>query len=287
MVERAIRHRQETVDGLTLHVAEAGDPAAATRLLCLHGWPESWAAFEAVMTLLQDDAHVVAIDLPGIGESVTPPASGDKRAIAGSVRGLIERTGLAGATLVGHDVGGMVAHALLRRHPGVVARAVVMNTAIPGIAPWDDVVANPHIWHFAFHAVPELPETLVAGHEVEYFAWFQQALSARPDGTRARARRHAGAYARASALRAGFDWYRAFEQDARDSREAHGRRVGTPVLYLRGAEERGIALDRYVDGLRESGLADVRGERIPDSGHFAPEEQPRAVAAALMAFARG
>ena len=57
------------------------------------------------------------------------------------------------------------------------------------------------------------------------------------------------------------------------------------MLYLRGAEERGIALGRYVDGLRETGLCDVRGDQVPGSGHFAPEEQPRAVAAAVMAFA--
>lgn len=82
MVERAIRHRHETVEGTTLHVAEAGDPAA-TCLLCLHGWPESRAALEAVMLLLRDDAHVVAIGLPGIGGPATPLASGARRAIAG------------------------------------------------------------------------------------------------------------------------------------------------------------------------------------------------------------
>ncbi|MGB5850831.1 MAG: alpha/beta hydrolase [Rhodanobacter sp.] len=286
MAEPAIRHRHETIGGMTLHVAEAGDPGAATCLLCLHGWPESWAAFEPVMTLLHGEAHVVAIDLPGIGGSVTPPASGAKRAIADCVGALIERMDLAGVTVVGHDVGGMVAHALLRWHPGVVARAVVMNTAIPGVAPWDEVVANPHIWHFAFHAVPGLPETLVAGREAEYFAWFQRALSARPEGAEARARLHAPAYTRPSALRAGFDWYRAFEQDACDTRDVRERRVDTPVLYLRGAEERGIALDRYVEGLREAGVRDVRGDQLPGCGHFAPEEQPQVVAAAVLAFAR-
>jgi pimeloyl-ACP methyl ester carboxylesterase len=286
MDARTIRHRDENIDGTLLHVAEAGDPAAATRLLCLHGWPESWAAFEPMMALLQDEAYMVAIDLPGIGGSTTPPASGTKRAIAACVRGLVERMRLANATVVGHDVGGMVAHALLRWHPGTVARAVLMNTAVPGVAPWDEVVANPRIWHFAFHAVPELPEALVAGREAEYFAWFQHALSARPEGADARARLHAGAYARASSLRAGFDWYRAFEQDARDSRDARGQRIDTPVLYLRGTEERGLDVGRYADGLRESGLADVRGDLVPGSGHFAPEEQPRAVAAVVMAFAR-
>lgn len=84
----------------------------------------------------------------------------------------------------------------------------------------------------------------------------------------------------------GGDGAAAGEQDARDTREANGRRIDTPVLYLRGAEEHGLDLERYVDGLRESGFTDVRGDEVPGSGHFAPEKQPAAVAAALLAFAR-
>ena len=277
-----ICHRHEEIDGATIHVAEAGDPAAPASMLFLHGWPESWIAFEAVMGLLQDDLHVVALDLPGIGGSTTPPASGGKRALAQCVHGVVERLGLFGATLVGHDVGGMIAYAFLRRFPDAVSNVVIMNTAIPGIEPWDEVVANPHIWHFAFHAVPELPEMLVSGHEAAYFGYFQRALSAGPQGADARGQLHAQAYARRSALQSGFDWYRGLEQDARDNQDDFGSAIDTPVLYLRGGEEKGIALDRYVDGLRAAGLSEVRGGLVPGSGHFAPEEQPRVLADALL-----
>lgn len=278
-----VRHRQETVDGAAIHVAEAGDVGKPV-VLCLHGWPESGCAFEGVMAQLQADAHVIAIDLPGIGGSTTPSAAGDKRTLAGCVRSLIAALGLRQVTLVGHDIGGMVTYAFLRRFPHELARAVILNTAIPGLAPWDEVIRNPHIWHFAFHAVPELPERLVAGHEAEYFAYFQRALSATPEGTEARARRHAQAYARSSALHQGFEWYRAFEQDARDNRADAGQRLDTPTLYLRGAAEPGQGLDAYVEGLRAAGLTHLRGELIAASGHFAPEEQPRAVADALRGF---
>ena len=56
------------------------------------------------------------------------------------------------------------------------------------------------------------------------------------------------------------------------------------MLYLRGEAERGIELQRYVDGLREGGLAHVHGGLVPASGHFAPDEQPEAVASALRTF---
>ena len=61
----------------------------------MHGWPESSAAFEQIMLLLSDKAHVLAMDLPGIGGSTPAPASGDKRTLARCVRGVIAALGLS------------------------------------------------------------------------------------------------------------------------------------------------------------------------------------------------
>jgi pimeloyl-ACP methyl ester carboxylesterase len=149
-----------------------GGSAGKPVVFFLHGWPESWAAHEQVMIPLGDDAHVVAIDLPGIGGSTTPPPSGDKRSLAGYARGVIEALKLREVTLVGHDVGGMIVYAYLRRYSGELRRAVIINVAIPGVDPWPEVASNPAIWHFAFHAVPDLPERLVMGHQREYFDYF-------------------------------------------------------------------------------------------------------------------
>ena len=60
--------------------------------------------------------------------------------------------------------------------------------------------------------------------------------------------------------------------------------VDTPVLYLRGNKDPGFAVDRYVEGLRHGGLTNVEAGEIADSGHFALDEQPEAVARALEHF---
>ena len=56
----------------------------------------------------------------------------------------------------------------------------------------------------------------------------------------------------------------------------------TPVLYMRGDREVGD-IDTYVREFRNAGL-DVRGELVRGSGHFLPDEQPDALAAALRRF---
>jgi pimeloyl-ACP methyl ester carboxylesterase len=275
-------HRQVTCQGLSIHVVEAGPPGPAT--LFLHGWPQGWSSFEAVMLALAAHRKVVAIDLPGVGGSPDRPGSGGKSALAGVVQALIGGLQLRDVTLVGHDAGGMIAYAHLHAHPGALRAAVIMNTVIPGLDPWNDVITNPRVWHFAFHAIPDLPETIVNGRQAVYFDYFFDALQGvNPVSPAARARA-VEAYLRPEALRAGFDWYRALEADAEENRGRRGR-VATPVLYLRGDRER-LDPARYLEGLREGGLTDVRGRVLADSGHFAPDEQPGAVARALEDFER-
>ncbi|HKP58073.1 MAG TPA: alpha/beta hydrolase [Polyangiales bacterium] len=279
------RHRRVIVHDVPIHVVEQGDPQLPAAVL-LHGWPEDWSVFRPVMHLLREVAHVIALDLPGIGGSPEPTRANDKRTLAAVVHTLLSQLGLHDVTLVGRDVGGQIAYAYLHTYPGELAAAVLMNIAVPGVAPWSEVERNPRIWHFAFHNVPDLPEKLVTGKEAEYFAFFYDALSAAPGGVDAASRQaFAEAYLRPSALRTGFDWYRAFAEDERDNREARGHFAPTPVLCLRGDHDFGD-IHTYLSGLRESGLSNVRGEVIAQCGHFAPLEQPRAVANAIAGFMR-
>jgi pimeloyl-ACP methyl ester carboxylesterase len=280
-----LQHQQITISGLPLHVVQAGD-LERPGILFLHGWPESWAAFERIMGSLQSEYRVATLDLPGIGDSTAPAPSSTKRSLAGYVREVIRALDLHDVTLVGHDVGGMITYAYLRAFPDDLARAMIMNVAVPGVDPWADVLRSPSIWHFAFHAVSQLPELLVAGHEAEYFDFFYDAIAARPGAVPAAVRRtYVAAYSRPEALHTGFEWYRAFRQDERDNT---GERIAvrTPVLYVRGAAEQGLELERYVEGLRASGLNALRATTIPDSGHYAPVEQPEAVAELVRDFAR-
>jgi pimeloyl-ACP methyl ester carboxylesterase len=90
------------------------------------------------------------------------------------------------------------------------------------------------------------------------------------------------AYSTFEALHVGFEWYRAFPQDEKDNLGVRDVPVQTPVLCIRGDHEGD--LQPYVEGLRESGLHNVQGRAIPDSGHFAPDEQPAEVVRALREF---
>jgi pimeloyl-ACP methyl ester carboxylesterase len=267
------RHRHVVVADSQLHVVEAGDPDGVP-FLFLHGWPESWQSWRQVMTVAARQARPVAIDLPGVEASSGAATDGSKQQLAAVVHELISTMGLREVTLVGQDVGGMIAYTYLRTYQDL-ARVVIMDVVMPGVDPWEEVLRNPYLWHFAMHMIPALPERLVQGHQEEYFGYFYDVLSHDKRRISAEARAaYAKAYATDSALTAGFNWYRTLYQDAADNRQAAaGSPATTPLLYLRGEHESGN-IDTYVQGLRAAGVTHVEQAVVPDAGHFTQEENP-------------
>jgi pimeloyl-ACP methyl ester carboxylesterase len=283
-VESMLNHQQITLGGVSIHVVEQGN-IDAPPFLFLHGWPESWRSWSSIFELADHQSRVIAVDLPGIGAS-TASTNGSKRQLANVIHELVVATGLRRLTLIGHDVGGMVVYAYLHAFADI-ERAVIMDVVVPGLEPWEAVISNPRIWHFAMHAIPHLPETLVQGHQRPYFDYFFDGLSRHRERITPELRdAYVQAYRADSSLSAGFDWYRAFECDAEENmRASRGAPVDTPVLYLRGEHEPGD-MESYLRGLRSGGLTRVQGEVIRDAGHFTAEESPEKVWKAIYRFAR-
>jgi len=257
------------VGGLSLAANMSGD-SRKPALLLLHGWPHSRALFDDVLEPLSSDFFVLAPDLPGIGESHDLAPSAEKTVLANIVLSAAQRAGARDMIVAGLDVGGMIAFAAARDHGRRIRLAVIMNTVIPGIDPWAQILSDPRIWHFAFHAIPDLPELLVGGHQGAYFDFFHNALAGDPARIpQALRARFAQAYARPEALKTGFDWYRAMARDAEhNARPAH---LTTPLLYVRGdADKRPIA--PYVEGLRRAGALKIDSHVISGSGELLPIE---------------
>jgi pimeloyl-ACP methyl ester carboxylesterase len=133
--------------------------------------------------------------------------------------------------VVSHDIGIMVAYAYAARYPDKVERLVVMDAPIPGIAPWDEIVRNPALWHFSFHGLDA--ERLVEGRERIYLDRIWNDFSGDPtkpdEETRAF---YAAQYALPGAMRAGFAQFTAFAQDVQDNKIFQQTKLTTPCSPL-------------------------------------------------------
>ena len=111
------------------------------------------------MQLAGPRVRTVAIDLPGIGGSGGEATNGSKRQLAGVVHALIEKMGLGVVTLVGQDVGGMIAYSYLKPYDDV-GRAVIMDVA--GISRLEHALV-PGAGHFTQEEAPVETWRLIAG----------------------------------------------------------------------------------------------------------------------------
>ena len=278
-------HRFRTVNGVRLHYVEGGE-AEGEVIVLLAGFPESWYAWRQVMPFFAERYRVIAPDLPGQGDSDRPAEGYDTESVARSVHGLLEQLGATCCFLVGHDLGAWVAFSYAALFASEVQRLVLMDAGIPGITLPDVLPTAPErawrTWHFAFHSIPDLPETLITGREEAYLNWFLRRKTANPEAfSDTDIAEYVRVIRKEGGLRAGLAYYRAASLSARQNRALAAKgKLPMPVLAL--AADHGSIPD-MAGPLREF-AENVSGGVVPFCGHFLPEEQPETISRILLEF---
>jgi pimeloyl-ACP methyl ester carboxylesterase len=167
---REFRSERATVNGITLHYVRGGNGPA---VILIHGFPQDWSEYRAIMPRLAKRFTVIAVDLRGVGGSTATPGGYDAANMAEDVYQLASALKLERAYIVGHDLGGMVAFAFVRRHRDATRGAMILDVPLPGIEGWDEIQGDPVVWHIRFMQVPGLPEKLVTGRQAEFFGSFR------------------------------------------------------------------------------------------------------------------
>ena len=110
---------QATVNGTKRHFVRGGTGPA---IILMHGFPQDWHDWHAIMPLLAKRFSVIAVDLRGVGGSTATPGGYDAANMAEDVYQLASAPKLEHLYIVGHDIGGMVTYAFVRRYPQSNAR---------------------------------------------------------------------------------------------------------------------------------------------------------------------
>jgi pimeloyl-ACP methyl ester carboxylesterase len=178
----------------------------------------------------------------------------------------------------------MVAYAYAQAYRDELSHLVVVDAPLPGTAVFDRLRSDPRVWHFAFHGTRDVPEMLVAGRERLYLQAFFDARIFDPSAIGdSDLDVYASAYASPGAMRAGFELYRAFDQDVDDNRDSLKRngKLTVPVLAVGGATSTsGPVVEEMMREVAES----VTAVRTPQTAHWIPEENPSALTADLLEF---
>lgn len=267
-----------TVDGVKMHYVRGGVGPA---VVLIHGFPQDWYEFHAIMPDLAKRFTVIAIDLPGIGLSAGTQNGYSAANMATILHGLTEELGLKRPYFVGHDLGGMVAYAFAHLFPEDARGVMILDVPLPGIQGWDQTDRVPGIWHIRFMQVPGLAEKLVTGRSADLLDYFFQLSH-----FTAREKEHfVSAYSSAAQLHAAFEMYRAFPANARFNASETG---DISIQLFFGAGEKSPfakMVPVFAQGLRVNGCRHVSTGLIPGAGHYIVEDQPAEVAELVKRFA--
>lgn len=283
---------------VTLNVAFAGDRAKPL-VVCLHGFPEYWAAWREVMADLARDHFVVVPDQRGYNLSSKPDGVEAYRA-KHMVRDLAALADHLSPdrpfVLAGHDWGASVAYGYAFAHPRRLSHLVIAN----GVHPWcfqnavhTDAAQRLASQYINILRAPASDTRMVEDgcrRTLRMIEGFSKAGWMTPD-IRAG---YLEAWARPGAMPAMLNWYRASPIDV----PAPDAVPGPAMVMTLPTEAMAVRIPHLViwgeadEALRPSCLSglerfapDLTIKRVPGAGHWILHEQPTAVASAIRGFA--
>lgn len=289
-------HRQLSVNGIELHLAERG---AGPVIVLLHGFPELWYSWRHQLPALADAGYrAVAPDLRGYGRSSAPREieAYSIEAVCGDFIALLDRLGEDRAVFVGHDWGAAVAWQLALEHPDRVAAVAGLSVPFVPRAPAEPISLlrralgeNFYIVWFQEPGVAErVLERDIRRTLTTTTAWTaawgesddQPAVPAWL--TEEDLQVYVDAFER-TGFSGGLNYYRNIDRNWERSAHLTERRVERPALFITGSRDpvQGFMPAEAMDGW----VTDLRGViRVDGAGHWVQQERPDEVNDALLAF---
>lgn len=271
-----VTHRDVNVNGVRIHVAEAG---SGPPIVLQHGWPQHWWSWRRVIGPLAAEHRVICPDLRGFGWSAAPADGYDKEQLADDLLGVLDALGLERVRLVGHDWGGFAGFLACLRAPerfsGFLALSILHPWPVTNARRALDPRQLARMSYQFVLASPILGRTLL-GHDsvVREFlaragggAWDEQTL-----------RSYTERLARPEAARASTALYRTFltRELAPLLRGRYAdRRLTVPTRMLVGDRDPVITRDA-LSGF-EAHAPELSLDWLPGVDHWVPERCPERV----------
>jgi pimeloyl-ACP methyl ester carboxylesterase len=265
-----VTHHHIALADIDLHYVSAGSDG--TPVLLVHGFPESWWAFHKLIPLLAAEHRVIAVDLPGFGDSGKAPQDSTSATAAETLRLLIDELDLGAVHLTGQDISGPTTFRLAAVHPELVRSFAAIETGLPGFGlEMLADVTHGGTWHIGVLAAPGIPEMLLAGREREFLAGYAITDQDIDEFTRT--------FARPDGFRGASGLYRSMLREGDEIRElAAQSRLQMPVLAI------GAGSGDFPHHTMTQVAEHVSAATLDGVGHYAAMEAPEALAQALLDF---
>jgi pimeloyl-ACP methyl ester carboxylesterase len=269
-----------TVNGVRIHYRIAG---SGSPLILLHGSPLTSRSRLRLMPTLAKTYTVVAPDFRGYGQSDKPETGYEIQTMVEDLRQLLEQLDIKSASIVGRDLGGIVAYVYAAKHRDQVSRLGIIEAPIIGVPSPTMQRGLASYWHIDRYAHPRLPELLITGRERDYLAEFIRTYQHNRDAfNKEDLDEYAHHIASPGGLRDALGVYRAIAAEAQNLVQLTNTKLTVPVWAVGGDHSMGMGPFEQFRSLAET----VNGGVIDNCGHWVIEEQPGQLLEGLEEFLR-
>ena len=258
--------------GVRIHYVTLGNPRDPP-VLMIHGFPDYWYSWRYLMADLWPDHYVIAIDQRGYNLSDKPEGEQNYQLkyMVGDVAAVLQHLGLAKATIVGHDWGGVVAWQVAIDRPELVDRLVILNLPhLRGIK--RELAANPQ----------QQKNAAYARFFMQDDAWKKTSVAqlvdiAVPDKSDVDARAKYTEAMQRSSIEAMLDYYRQnYPREPYAPDTSPVVKVKAPVLVIHGLDDP-FLLAGALDGTWQWVDNTLTVVTLPHVGHFVLRDAPTQV----------
>lgn len=117
---------EASILGLKTHFTIEGE---GEPIVVLHGWGANLTTMQSITNLLKEKYQVIAVDMPGFGQSEEPKSVWNSYDFADHIEALLETLKIERFHLLGHSHGGRVSIILASRNPERVGKMVLVDSA--------------------------------------------------------------------------------------------------------------------------------------------------------------
>jgi pimeloyl-ACP methyl ester carboxylesterase len=250
-------------------------------VLLISGFPQTRRSWNRLIPLLSQNFHTVAADLPSFGDSGILAAPATTENVARVFHEFVANVS-APLHVVAHDFGAWVAYSWALLFESDFKSLTLIDAGIPGVTLTEEIQLSDYKrkWNFIFQMLPDLPAELTKGKEGAYVGWWFKNKVYKPGAVPPQdVAAYVQAYAREGRMDAALDYCRKIVEDM-DFNKTHFKGTLSIRLLAVGGQH---SIPNMGEALRPY-FNDVTSVVIRDSGHFVPEEQPKALAKALKGF---
>lgn len=145
------------IDGINVNYIDEG---TGSTVLLLHGWGGSIQTMIPIANILKDKCRVIALDLPGFGESDIPKEPWNSYDYANCIKNFIDTLNLKNIILFGHSHGGRISIILASKY-NIAKKLILIDSA--GIIPKRSV--KYYIKVYSFKLLKKLYMTFSIGNK--------------------------------------------------------------------------------------------------------------------------